>query len=220
MDGADLAYAGVAEQARLIAAGELSSRELTETLLERIDRIDPKLNSFRLVMADEALAEADDRDRRRRRREQAPMLGVPVAIKDENDVAGTTTTYGTGAAETPAARDGATTRRLREAGAVIIGKTNMPEFGQWPFTESETFGITRNPGTPRGRRAARAAAPALRSRPASCPPASVATAAARSGSPPPAAACSGSSPSAAGSAPTRNLSSGAHSARPGRSPAA
>ena len=145
MNAEDLAYAGLAEQAKLISSGELSSRELTEALLERIERIDPELNAFRIVLADEALAEADDRDKRRKEAETSPMLGVPVAIKDENAVEGTTTTFGTNAALKPAERDGATVRRLRAAGAVIIGKTNMPEFGQWPFTESETFGITRNP---------------------------------------------------------------------------
>lgn len=145
MGSEDIVYAGLAEQARLIAAGDLSSRELTETLLERIERLDPKLNAFRVVLGEEALAEASKRDAQRAAGEELTMLGVPVAIKDEVDVGGVTTTFGTGAVETPAPRDSATVRRLREAGAVIIGKTNMPEFGQWPFTESVTHGITRNP---------------------------------------------------------------------------
>ncbi|MCW3069042.1 MAG: amidase, partial [Solirubrobacterales bacterium] len=71
--------------------------------------------------------------------------GVPIAVKDDIDVAGEVTAYGTNAAGGPAAQDAEVVRRLREAGALIIGKTNVPELTQWPFTESATFGSTRNP---------------------------------------------------------------------------
>src|SRR4029079_1839987 len=77
-----------------------------------------------------------------------PLHGVPVAIKEEIDVAGCVTTFGGLANSTPAAAGGEVVRRLREAGAVIIGKTRMPEFGQWPFTESVDGGHTRNPWKP------------------------------------------------------------------------
>jgi amidase len=70
---------------------------------------------------------------------------VPIAVKDDIDVAGEVTTYGTNAAGGPAAADAEVVRRLREAGAVIIGKTNVPELTIWPFTETATFGATRNP---------------------------------------------------------------------------
>ena len=73
------------------------------------------------------------------------MHGVPVAIKEELDVAGRVTTFGGRGNTTPAAADAEVVRRLRAAGAVVVGKTNMPEFGQWPFTESVAHGITRNP---------------------------------------------------------------------------
>ena len=147
MDATELAFAGIARQAELTRAGEVSSRELTETLLARIERLDPGLNAFRVVMAEEALAEADARDGDTEL-ERGPLHGVPVAIKDENDVAGQVTTFGGSSQTTPAPADGAATARLRAAGAVILGKTNMSEFGQWPFTESQTFGYTRNPWDP------------------------------------------------------------------------
>jgi len=147
MDATDLAFAGISRQAELIRAGELSSRELTETLLARIERLDPALNAFRVVMAEEALAEADARDGAAAL-DRGPLHGVPVAIKDENDVAGQVTAFGGSSQSTPVAEDGAATARLRAAGAVIIGKTNMSEFGQWPFTESQTFGYTRNAWDP------------------------------------------------------------------------
>ena len=144
MNAEDLAYAGIGRQAELIQIGEVSSRELTETLLSRIERFDPELNAFRVVMAEEALANASARDGTPGD-ERGPLHGVPVAIKDEFDVAGQVTTFGGSSQRTPVTKDGATTRRLRDAGAVIIGKTNLSEFGLWPFTESSTFGYTRNP---------------------------------------------------------------------------
>jgi amidase len=72
-------------------------------------------------------------------------LGVPIAVKDDIDVAGELTAWGTNATEARAPADAEVVRRLREAGAVIIGKTNVPELTIWPFTETATFGATRNP---------------------------------------------------------------------------
>jgi amidase len=145
----DILFAGVEGQARAVGAGELSALELTDAVLARIAKTDPLLNAFTVVRADEARAEARARDEARSRGEETgPLHGVPVAIKEENDVAGTVTTYGGAANHTPALRDGLVARRLREAGAVIVGKTNMPEFGAWPFTESKRHGNTRNPWSP------------------------------------------------------------------------
>ncbi len=145
----DILFAGVEGQARAIAAGDLSSAGLVEAVLARIDALDPLLNAFTTVLADQARAEAQARDEARTGGEPlGPLHGVPVAIKEENDVAGTVTTFGGSANRTPALRDGHVTRQLREAGAVVVGKTNMPEFGQWPFTESEKHGTTRNPWKP------------------------------------------------------------------------
>ncbi len=145
MEGAELAYAGIARQAQLIAAGEVSSRELVELYLDRIARHDPLLNAFRVVYAERALLEADQADSRRAAGGSRALLGVPIAVKDDIDVAGEVTAWGTNARETPAAADAEVVRRLREAGAVIIGKTNVPEMTLWPFTETATFGVTRNP---------------------------------------------------------------------------
>jgi amidase len=141
----DPVFAGLARQAELIAAGDVSSRELTEACLERIGRLDPTLNAFRIVFAERALAEADQADGRRRGGDRRPLLGVPLAIKDDTNIAGEVTARGTNAFGDPAREDAEVVRRLRTAGAVIVGKTNVPELEITPFTESPTFGATRNP---------------------------------------------------------------------------
>src|SRR5918911_1399443 len=94
MDATELAYAGAAQQARLIAAGEVSAREVVGAALRRIERLDPQIGAFRVVLAERALAEADQADARRRAGEDRPLLGVPVAIKDDTDVRGQITTKG------------------------------------------------------------------------------------------------------------------------------
>jgi amidase len=141
----DLAFAGLARQAELVRAGDVSSRELVELYLERIERIDPQLNAYRVVMHERALAEADQADARRRSDGDRPLLGVPIAVKDNVDVAGELTTHGTNAFGEPAREDAEIVRRLRSAGAVILGKTLLPELAVFPWTESPTFGATRNP---------------------------------------------------------------------------
>jgi amidase len=145
MDRTDLAFAGIARQAELVRAGEVSPRELVELYLERIARIDPQLNAVRVVFAERALAEADQAAGRRGAGDERPLLGVPVLIKDDIDVAGEVTCKGTSAEDRPASADAEVVRRLRGAGAIVLGKTHVPELMQWPFTESATWGITRNP---------------------------------------------------------------------------
>lgn len=142
----DLLFSGVESLAAATSSGEISARELTEACLARIDATNGRLNAFTNVMREKALDEAGARDRSRADgRDTGPLHGVPVAIKEELDVAGEVTTFGGRANSTPARRDAEVVRRLREAGAVVIGKTAMPEFGQWPFTESVAYGLTRNP---------------------------------------------------------------------------
>jgi amidase len=145
MDATDLAFAGLERQAELVRSGEVGSVELVELYLERIARLDPQLNSYRIVFADRALAEARQADGRARAGDTRPLLGVPIAIKDEVDIAGEVTALGSDAVDAPAAADSEVVRRLRAAGAVILGKTNVPELTIVPFTESPTFGVTRNP---------------------------------------------------------------------------
>jgi amidase len=133
-----LAFAGLTRQAQLVRDGEVSSRELVELSLERIERFDRQLNAFGAVYAERALAESDQP-------RPGPLSGVPIAVKDEMDIEGEITIRGTGAIDTPAPADSEVVRRLRAAGAIVIGKTKMPELGLWPFTESITWGVTRNP---------------------------------------------------------------------------
>jgi amidase len=141
----ELAFAGLGRQAELLVRGELSSAELLDSTLERIESSQPTLNAFRCVRAEAAREEAAAADRRLAAGEWLPLLGVPIAIKDDMDLAGETTAFGCAGEFEPKRADGEVARRLRAAGAVIVGKTNTPEIGQWPFTEGPAFGVTRNP---------------------------------------------------------------------------
>ncbi|WP_082966208.1 amidase [Mycobacterium sp. E1214] len=145
----DLAFAGAAEQARMLADGELTAPELLEVYLERIARLDSQLRCYRVVLADTARYEAAVAQDRLDAGERLPLLGVPVAIKDDVDVEGEVTTYGSGGHGPAATSDAEVVRRLRAAGAVILGKTNVPELMMMPYTESLTYGATRNPWDPR-----------------------------------------------------------------------
>ena len=145
VDRDDLAFAGVARQAELIRAGEVTSRELVTLYLERIERLDKQLNAFRTVFTDRALVDAQQADGRRGAGDERPLLGVPIAVKDVEDVTGEVTSWGTAANQKPATADSELVRRLRAAGAVLIGKTNLPELAIIGDTEGPAFGITRNP---------------------------------------------------------------------------
>jgi amidase len=141
----ELAYAGAARQARLVRDGEASAREVTEATLRRIEALDPTLNAYRVVFAEQALAAADEADARRSAGEDGLLLGVPVCIKDDVDVAGETTAWGTAAHGGPVARDAEVVSRLRAAGAIVLGKTLVPEMTMLPATDTTTFGSARNP---------------------------------------------------------------------------
>ena len=144
----DVAFAGAAKQAEMVRAGEVSPRELVQLCLDRIERLDPQLNSFRKVLAEKALLEAEQAEARLKSGEERPLLGVPVAIKDEVDVAGEINTHGTDAFAEPAKQDSEVVRRLRAAGAIVVGLTLLPEMAICGFTESATYGVTRNPWNP------------------------------------------------------------------------
>jgi len=144
----DLAFAGAARQAEMVRAGEVSPRELVQLCLDRIARIDPQLNAFRKVFAEKALLEAEQAEARLKAGEERPLLGVPIAIKDEVDVVGEVNTHGTDAFTEPAKEDSEMVRRLREAGAIVVGLTLLPEMAICGFTESATYGVTRNPWDP------------------------------------------------------------------------
>ncbi|MGE2834964.1 amidase [Mycobacterium sp. SMC-4] len=131
-----------------LAAGTTTSVELVRRSLDAIEASQPTLNAFRVVLTESALAEAAAADRRRQAGgdlSRLPLLGIPIAVKDDVDVAGVPTRFGADADLPPAVADSEVVRRLRAAGAVIVGKTNTCELGQWPFTSGPGFGHTRNP---------------------------------------------------------------------------
>jgi amidase len=145
MDRDELAFAGAARQADMVRRREISSRELVLLYLERIQRYDGELTTYRTVMPERALADAEQADARRNAGDDRPLLGVPIAVKDTEDIAGEVTTWGTAAHGGPAQRDNEFVSRLRAAGAVILGKTNLPELAIMGSTEGPAFGVTRNP---------------------------------------------------------------------------
>ena len=131
------------DQAAAVRAGEVSARELVETCLSAIERLDAELNAFVTLVPERALAEADAMSAG----DSRPLAGVPVAIKDILALTeGIRTTFGMRATgDWVPSMDSAVVRRLREAGAIVVGKTNVPELGILPVTEPHRFGATRNP---------------------------------------------------------------------------
>jgi amidase len=123
-----------------VRAGDVTPRELVERFLARIEELNPRLNSFRVTMADEAMAAAEQAGA-----SDGPLAGVPVAIKDEMLVAGEACTLGSRTYGPPAEGDSEAVRRLRLAGAIPIGITNVPELTIFPWTASDANGVTRNP---------------------------------------------------------------------------
>jgi amidase len=126
-----------------IASGVLTPGAVLEDSLTRIEARNAELNAFSVVLEDAAREQA--RFLGIGADESGPLYGVPVAIKEELDVAGCVTTFGGHGNSTPASADGEVVRRLRAAGAIVVGKTHMPEFGAFPYTESVAHGHTRNP---------------------------------------------------------------------------
>ena len=192
----DLMFQSRGELAASVREGDVSARELVEASLEAIERLNGELNAF-VTLLRRARAGRGGRDPGGRR--SRPLAGVPIAIKDLVALTeGVRTTMGMAAMEewVPAV-DSALVRRLREAGAIVVGKTNTPEMGILPVTEPQRFGPARNPWDTsrttgrllrRERRGGGVRHGAGRAR--------ATTAAARSASPPRAAGSSASSPAA------------------------
>jgi amidase len=139
----ELMFLPALEQARLVRDGEVTARELVEASLDAIERVDCELHAFVHVMADQALAAADAIEPG----DERPFAGVPLAVKDLlGMVAGEPLRMGTAAIrDFVPPIDTSTIRRLRETGAIFVGKTATPEFGILPVTEPDAFGATRNP---------------------------------------------------------------------------
>ncbi len=133
------------EQLYQLASGAVTAAELTQRSLNAIVASQSTLNAFRVVLAEQAAADAAEADRKRAAGQHLPLLGIPIAVKDDVDVKGVPTRFGVSGDVAPATEDAEVVRRLRAAGAVIVGKTNTCELGQWPFTSGPGFGHTRNP---------------------------------------------------------------------------
>ncbi|MBV8777483.1 MAG: amidase [Alphaproteobacteria bacterium] len=164
MAGEDVAYLSAAELTGLYGSGRLSPLEATTALLARLDDLQPKLNAFCVVDRDGAVAAARESERRwRDGTPLSPVDGVPATVKDLMLMRGFPTrrgSYLTG--DAPDTEDSPAVARLKEAGAVILGKTATPEFGWIAVGDSPLTGITRNPWnldrTPGGSSAGAAAA--------------------------------------------------------------
>lgn len=142
MPDSDLMFRPATELAEMVRSGEVSSRELVESSLERIEELNPALNAFVEVDAEGALSAADSV----RAGDERPFAGVPVAIKNNRPVRGLRLTYGcTLMHDFVSEYDHNVTRRLRDAGFVIVGTTTLPEYGILPTSEARVFGPTRNP---------------------------------------------------------------------------
>ena len=130
-----------------LRARELTAEQVTDACLRRIEEDNPRLNAFILVMADAARHQAREADRELAAgRDRGPLHGVPISIKDLIDVAGTPTTAASRVREGHVAtHDAPVIVALREAGAVIIGKTNLHEFAFGTTNEESAFGPARNP---------------------------------------------------------------------------
>jgi amidase len=138
----DLMFRPAVELAGMVRSGEVSARELVQCSLDRIEELNPALNAFVQIDAERALATAQEIGPG----DERPFAGVPIAIKNNRSVKGLRLTHGCSLlADYVSDYDHNVTRRLREAGFVIVGTTTLPEFGILPVTEARLFGPTRNP---------------------------------------------------------------------------
>src|SRR5262249_42346144 len=143
----DAAFLPAYVLARAVRRRERSPVELVRASLDRIEALNPSLNAFVALRAEAALAEAAALERRIAAGEDVgPLAGLPVGGKDREDVAGMPTTFGSIPFKSWRPRgDSVQVARLRRAGAIILGKTNTPEFGYTGLTKNLVFGVCRNP---------------------------------------------------------------------------
>jgi aspartyl-tRNA(Asn)/glutamyl-tRNA(Gln) amidotransferase subunit A len=143
----DLLSLSLSEVSKRMRAKQVTSVELTEALLDRIKLYNPKVNAYITVVPDQALAQAGQMDSEARaNRFRSPLHGIPIALKDNIDTAGTRTTAGSEVFDDRVpSEDADVVRRLKEAGAVMIGKTNLHEFANGGSSASTYFGPVRNP---------------------------------------------------------------------------
>ncbi|SRR5579875_161671 len=142
-----LHWKSAVELAAMIQRRELKPSELMEATAARIEALNPKLNAFCALCLERALEESKAMDERLARGESlGPLAGLPLGVKDLEDAAGLPTTYGSVPfKDNIALQDSVQVRRLKAAGAIVVGKTNTPEFGHAGFTKNLLFGVTRNP---------------------------------------------------------------------------
>ncbi len=144
---AELCFFSATELAAAYRAKTLSPVEVAQTILQRIERINPIINAFVTVTADQAIASAKESERRFATGEiRGPLEGIPVSIKDLSPTQGIRTTFGSRVyAHHVPDEDAPIVERLKRSGAVLLGKTNTPEFGWKSPTDNPLFGPTRNP---------------------------------------------------------------------------
>lgn len=144
--GADLHWLSLAEVATLMRRREVSPVEVTEACLARIEALDPTLNSYITVMADQARADARAAEQAIARGQAGPLTGVPIALKDLVDTAGVRTTAASAILkDNVPAEDATIVERFRAAGAVIVGKLTLHEFAFGGTNDNPHFGACRNP---------------------------------------------------------------------------
>jgi aspartyl-tRNA(Asn)/glutamyl-tRNA(Gln) amidotransferase subunit A len=146
----NIQFASILEVGRMLRAGEVSSEALTTLMLERIDAYNDRLNAFITVTGDMAVLQARQADRELGDgRDRGPLHGIPVAVKDLFDTRGTRTTCGSRLFESRVPEhDAAAVTRLREAGAVMLGKTGLHELAYGHSSINPYFGAVRNPWNP------------------------------------------------------------------------
>ena len=147
----DLCFTPATELQRLYRRAQTSPLEVMEAVLARVDAVNPKLNAIVTLTRESALREARAATAALRRKSKTlgPLHGVPVTIKDLTHTKGLRTTWGSKVFEDHVpTEDAIIVERLKAAGAIVIGKTNTPEFGAGGNTFNAVFGVTRNPWNP------------------------------------------------------------------------